>query len=221
MRYIGGMTLPPNSRDFGKTPAGRIGLLIVLLCGAVPQTSCGWMSRVHNKETVSFADDLRETRQEITGRATIKDFPSDHPVVEIHGDKQARNGIFWPAFAPNPATLDASVPWHFELLEYTNRRISLTDILRVRLRRQVVFDASVCEVHHDPMTRVVEVTDKYAGRKSPDFFAETRSTRFPHTGTGFPVCQFYDNFWVTWRCSKCVDEGKVWCCRHLARAPFL
>ncbi len=214
------MTFPPNSRDFGKAPTGQLGLLMVLLCGAVALTSCGWMNRVHSKETVSFADDLRETRQEIIGRATVKGYPGDSPEVEIQGDKKDRSRIAWPAPAPDPATLDYSVPWRFELLEYTNYRISLTDILRVRVCGQVVFDASVCEVHHCPMTRVVEGVDEFAGRSTPDSFGETCRSRFPHTGTGFPVCQFYNNFWVTWRCSKCVDAGKIWCRKHLARAPF-
>lgn len=184
--------------------------------------SCGWPNRVHNKETVYFEGGLRESRQVITGKAIFHGGISANLTdVEIEGDKKTRGRIQWPATAPNSKSLDSSAPWHFELLEYTNRECSQTVVMKIRVRKELVFDASICEVHHLPMTRAAEVLDEFAGRRTPPEFVDSQSRKFPHTGTAFPACNFYDHFWVTWRCPQCVKEGKVWCQKHLSNAPYL
>ena len=78
-----------------------------------------------------------------------------------------------------------------------------------------------CEIHGCEMEHVVLTRDEYAGRMMPESFYAARGGIFPHSGTEFPVCTFYPNRDMTWRCSECARAGKIWCRKHLRNQPFL
>jgi hypothetical protein len=78
-----------------------------------------------------------------------------------------------------------------------------------------------CEIHGCRMEHTMLILDEYAGRKMPESFYAARGGIFPHTGTAFPVCAFYPNRDMTWRCSECVRAGRIWCDEHLRNQPFL
>lgn len=78
-----------------------------------------------------------------------------------------------------------------------------------------------CQIHGCRMEHTLLVLDEYAGRKMPESFYAARGGIFPHTGTAFPVCAFYPNRDMTWRCPECVRAGRIWCNEHLKNQPFL
>lgn len=78
-----------------------------------------------------------------------------------------------------------------------------------------------CEIHGCRMEHTILTLDEYAGRKMPESFYAARGGIFPHTGTAFPVCAFYPNRDMTWRCPECVRAGKIWCDEHLKNQSFL
>ncbi len=79
----------------------------------------------------------------------------------------------------------------------------------------------ICEIHGCRMEHTMLVLDEYAGRKLPESFYAARGGIFPHTGTAFPVCTFYPNRDMTWRCPECLRAGRIWCNEHLRNQPFL
>jgi hypothetical protein len=123
--------------------------------------------------------------------------------------------------------LDASVPWCFELLVQgggIGERLGWSEypkIAKVTIQGKTVFDASVCEVHQLRMERVIEMKDDYGGRRMPRSFNQARRTQFPHSGTDFPVCTFWENSTLTWRCYKCSAAARRWCRQNASDAPLL
>lgn len=178
-------------------------------------------------ETVVYPAELRETRQRITGIAKFSG-DEDCRFVKIEGLRTNKLGrMTWLPAAPNPATLDVSVPWTFELLFQTGgirERLGWSEypeIAKVIIQGETVFDASVCEVHGIQMERVIEKKDDFAGRRMPRSFAKARRTEFPHSGTDFPVCTFWENSTLTWRCPKCSSAARRWFRENASVAPFL
>lgn len=177
-------------------------------------------------ETVAYPAGLRETRQRVTGIAKFSG-DEDWRFVKIEGlgtDKLER--MTWLPAAPDPATLDVSVPWSFELLFQgggIRERLGWSEypeIAKVTIQGKTVFDASVCEVHQLEMERVIETKDDFGEWLMPQTFDEARRTVFPHSGTHFPSCTFWENSTLTWRCSKCSAAGRSWCRKNKTNVPF-
>lgn len=206
----------------------RLSISVPALCTAVLSvSSCGTMPGIHTMETVAYPAGLRETRQLVTG---IAKFSGDEHwrFVKIEGlgtDKLGR--MTWLPAAPDPARLDVSVPWSFELLVQgggIRERLGWSEyqeIAKVIIQGETVFDASVCEVHRLQMERVIETKDDFAGRLMPRPFAKARRTEFPHSGTDFPACTFWENSTLTWRCPKCSAAARRWCRENASDAPLL
>ena len=81
--------------------------------------------------------------------------------------------------------------------------------------------AHKCEIHGCKMEHVVLTLDEYADRTRPEAFYAARASLFPNTGTAFPVCTFYPNRDMTWRCPECARSGAIWCGKHLRNRPLL
>ncbi len=79
----------------------------------------------------------------------------------------------------------------------------------------------ICEIHGCKMEYTILVLDEYAGREMPESFYAARGGIFPYTGTAFPVCTFYPNRDMTWRCPDCARAGRIWCNENLKKQPFL
>lgn len=204
----------------------RLIMAIVHSLAAICVSSCGLMPGSRSMETVVYPAGIRETRQQITGKTELR-ISGESVRVSIQGLGTGDfKGIYWPKSAPNPTTLDSSVPWRFELLEQSGgirERLQWSEypeILRVTIQGKTVFDASVCEVHQLPMVRVIETADEFAGRRMPQSFQQAR-TQFPHSGTDFPVCTFLANSTLTWRCTECAASVRMWCHKHALNAPLL
>lgn len=178
-------------------------------------------------ETIEYPSGIQETRLEVTGNVVFKK-RLDQGYDIIHGYKDDPYNInWWLSLASDPAKLDVPILWKLELLEQrggVRDRLGwgkLTEVLRFSLQGKTVFDASLCEVHHLPMERVVETKDEFGGRRMPDSFGHAKLTQFPNSGTDFPVCTFWENSNITWRCSKCLSSSKKWCRKYAADAPWL
>ncbi len=181
-------------------------------------TSCSLIDGSKVLETVDYPAGIHEERIEIVGKPNFRQ-SADCCELLIDGQGPKHVGyLLWPKRAPDPKGLDISRPWQFELLRQDGgkwRDFEGSEILKASSRGQIVFDASICEVHHLKMNRVVEVCDEYADRTKPDRFYKSRSRQFPHSGTAFPACTFYPDRELTWQCAECAKASKRWCHRHL------
>jgi len=206
---------------------------IALLSSAMALAACSPMNRVCKKESVTYPADtsgaretrLKETRLKVIAKPEFKRDRVSCVLITIRADGLDSDALItWPAYAPDHSTLDASIPWHFELLRRSGGfwgNKSKTEVLRIRIRNQLVFDASICEIHHHLMTRIVEVPDEFSGRRMPGSFLHCRDTQFPHSGTGFYCDSYYPNENLVWRCSDCAASAKVWCHKNANDAPYL
>lgn len=188
-------------------------------------TSCGFTGGGKLIERVDYPAGIHEDRVEIVGRPEFRQ-SEDFCELTIDGLDTGRfRYLSWPRTAPNPKGLDVTSPWRFELLRQDGGKWNCVaqEVLTASSQGQVIFDASLCEVHHLKMSRVVEVCDDYADRTKPDGFGfyEVRSRQFPHSGTAFPFCTFYPNRELTWKCAECTRASKRWCHRYLKGRPLM
>jgi hypothetical protein len=243
MKNLSAKILNWSLRKFGDL-SKRLGsgaIHALLLCGASFVVSCAAVNRVYTKESVTFSRYInepgipkyaygsaqRETRLEIIAKPEFRTdrFSKPRELIRFQNDQLDDDSpIFWPSSAPDHRTLDTSIPWHFELLRRTGgfwKEHSRTEVLRVHVRDQLVFDASICKIHNHPMTRIMEVPDEYSGRLMPKSWGQAFETRFPNPGTGFFCDSYYPNSDLVWRCSDCAAAAKVWCRKYAHDAPYL
>lgn len=186
-------------------------------------TSCGLTGGSKLIERVDYPAGIHEDRVEVVGRPVFRQ-SEDFCDLTIDGlDTERFRYLSWPRTAPNPKGLDVTIPWRFELLRQDGGKWDYVGqvVLTASSQGQVIFDASICEIHHHKMNRVVEVCEEYADRTKPDGFHEVRSKQFPHSGTAFPVCTFYPDRELTWQCAECAKASKRWCIQHLKGRPLM
>lgn len=174
-------------------------------------------------ETLDYTVENCETRVQITGKPTFKRL-SDFWDLSIEGlDPVRYRYLSWPAVAPDPASLDTSKQWTFEILRQESRAYDFTraELLKVSVDDRLIFDSSLCEAHQRKMSRVVDVCDEYAGRSTPRGFdfQRIRRSQFPNSGTSFPACTFYPGRELTWQCPECKVAAKRWGDRYLKNQP--
>lgn len=215
----------PNQPAAGVGPptviSGLCGSLVAALAACF--TSCGFIDVSKVLETVDYPAGIHEDRVEIVGKPAFRQ-SSDYCDLAIDGlDTQRFRHLSWPTRAPDPKVLDASSPWRFELLRQDGGKWDYVgaEVLTARSQGRLVFDASLCEVHHLKMSRVVEVCEDYSEHTKPDGFYEVRSKQFPHSGTAFPACTYYPDRELTWQCAECARASKRWCQRHLRGRPLM
>jgi hypothetical protein len=144
-----------------------------------------------------------------TNPSTIKRLDFSSVFVTL---QQVRKGIKVPNLSPDSMKLS-----HTIVIFLAAWLVSCASPEQTALIRQ----ATTCEVHGYKMEHVVLTKDEYAGRYMTDEFYAARGGIFPHSGTAFPVCTFYPNRDMTWRCPECASAGAIWCKEHLQERPFL
>jgi hypothetical protein len=190
---------------------------------AVCLTSCGFNSGSKLIERADYPSGIHEDRVEVVGKPVFRQ-SGDFCDLTIDGLDTARfRYLSWPQRAPNPKELNVTIPWRFELLRQDGGKWDWVgqEVLTASAQGHVIFDASLCEVHHLKMNRVIEVCEVYSDRTKPDGFFEVRAKRFPHSGTAFPACTFYPDRELTWQCPECAKASKRWCQQNLKGRPLM
>ena len=194
---------------------------------SVFQSSCVSSPSIRKVNTIVYPTGIQESTLEVSGVVVFKK-RIDGSRELIHKYKNDPYNLnWWLSMAPDSCKIDTPLRWRLCLLEQKGgirERIGLgkqTDVLSFSIQGGTVFDASLCDIHGLRMERVVETSDEFAGRRMPDSFYHVRASKFPNTGTVFPVCTYWQNSKVTWRCYKCFEISKSWCHKYASDVPWL
>lgn len=154
---------------------------------------------------------LVEGRRTVTGKVTVDRSDKNCPKLHV----LASDGRSMSGALPARAVLqvEAEQVYDVELLTrvYTAPDYVFDDVLRVKLNERVLYDASVCSLHHVAMLRVLE--DETDACLYPDSFFPLQEKRFPNDGNAYLACGSGIRH-PTWKCPKCDRLYQVWCRRY-------
>lgn len=136
----------------------------------------------------------------------------------ISGDRDASEAA-WPRDAPSPESLDSSKMHNFQILETKTILGPAPDstfywpgeVIKVSQAEQVLYDASICAVHHQKMRR--EIVDiNYGLPDSTSTFFEEMRTKFPNCGYALGGCSVdsLGNKVYRWFCEDCGRARREW-----------
>jgi hypothetical protein len=142
-------------------------------------------------------------------------------------EKQNRqNAVMCPAHAVAPSALGNNRTYAVDLIEQawvlsgengTSQLYWIPELKRVIDGDEVIFDASICEVHQAGMERAqLRVARRYSGGV-PDVLTMARQTRFPHTTAILDgACHVEGaDHWQYWSCPECEAGVRIWDQSHL------
>lgn len=114
--------------------------------------------------------------------------------------------------------IDASKAYDFDVIETTylehdKKAVRYTgrSLAKVSDADQVIFDASICQLHHQSMIRKTSVEE---GIDEFGTVAYKAQRRFPNDGVSFTGCSCGGIQHVTWVCPVCDQISKSWRDRH-------
>lgn len=140
-----------------------------------------------------------------------------------------RNGdherIDWPCDAPSPPTLSLGKTYALDLIDSPVRMVSpvlepnrserplrSSELQRVRYGRFILYDASICRVHHVPMRRVEVKSGLLLCCAMPD-----ANSPYSNALERFPNCAYFasrlgDSFYqhYVWQCRICAEGYQSW-----------
>jgi len=150
----------------------------------------------------------REHEVVLTGKPQFSSSASGCPEAWIDADSKKR--LFsWPQQVVPAGTVAPETVYTFTFLEpfFSNGRMSLS---RITLDGKSIFDASVCQVHHETMHRTLVTVTSASDGAMPD-------TLFPNFGRA-SGCEGSEE--MVWVCDSCRRERDRWLdrCRHSGTA---
>ncbi|MGC4015134.1 MAG: hypothetical protein QM755_11555 [Luteolibacter sp.] len=140
----------------------------------------------------------RTARVEVAGKPKIES-PGDNKLLFIEGYRMERavpvsiRREDWKYLK-----LDSHKSYRFLLSETSGGPTDLypySELLRVSAGKRVVYDVSICRVHHQAMKEVA-MRDGVDRVSLPLNYEEVAEARFPNAGTGHPVCHRLEKAWV-------------------------
>ena len=185
------------------------------------------MFHVRRHETVHFLPNLKETRLTVAGKPTIEDsIDGINLEIERYAPAHGNRRLYIAKSCRFPA-LDKTVEYTFEIYESRQNRVGykeslfLRDIASVKLGKKVLYDASLCPLHHCKMQRVLMRIEAIGD--TPFFFTigKASSSQFPNNGVLYAVdnsafCAMH----ISWQCTECVASEATWKSRPENRNSF-
>lgn len=169
-------------------------LAVILGCIAAWGTACK-MGLLARGEAA-----LREHEVHITGKPHFASSGQDGcPEAWIEGDARARR-FNWPQAALPAGELPPEQSYTFTFLEPAFFRQGGLTLWKISTPQKVVYDASICRVHHDAMHRTVVAVDDSAVNPAEKTF-------FPNCGR---VGECGRKEVTTWVCDSCLRERDRW-----------
>jgi len=183
------------------------------------------MFHVRRHNTVHFLPDLKETRLTVAGKPTIKE-SDDERILEIEGynPPDGYRQLYIAKSCQFPA-LDKTVEYTFEIYESWQKHarhkkgLFLKDLVSIKLGKKVLYDGSLCALHHCKMHRVVMRIDAIGD--TPFTIGKAARSKFPNNGVLYAVdnsafCAKH----IEWQCPECVASEATWKSRPANRNSF-
>ena len=165
-------------------------------------TSCAAKQNYQEHRTVHYTAELTETHVTVTGKATNANFVNMDAIhiENYQGLWREWGGIEMRRF--HSTGLDKTKTYTYDIYrQCCNDRIS-TEIFKIKLADQIIWDGSLCEIHHCKMKRVcVSLEDSDLDLK----YQYAKCKRFPNAWT----VKNNGNY-IEWLCPDCVNAEKQW-----------
>jgi hypothetical protein len=187
--------------------------------------SCGSMSHVHRHETVHFLPNLKEIRLTVTGKPTIEESTSECRLeIEGYVAPDGDRTIYIAKSRRFPA-LDKTVEYTFELYEswqkhdFYKKGLYHNALASIKQGRKVLYDGSLCALHHCKMKRVVMRIDAIGD--TPFTIGKASASQFPNNGVLYArENSAFCAKRISWQCPECIASEANWKGRPANRNSF-
>jgi hypothetical protein len=185
---------------------GLLGIPCIIMGCATPGKDC-----------VIHSPDHRECLFDSTGTLSFEKSGGKVTRTLRPGQKEQALGIEWPPEAPPYRSVDTSRSYRFQCMKSNpgGREWTTTALVRILDGDRILYDASICPLHHEAMTRQIEESvyaDPYES-SSKHFFVDSRPRWFPNDGKAYLYCGSGLRYPV-WECPACLRASEAWEARH-------
>jgi hypothetical protein len=186
--------------------SGLLGIACIIMGCATPGRNC-----------VIHSPEHRECLFDSTGTLSFEKSGSKVICTLRPVGKEQALSIEWPAADVSYQSVDTQRQYRFQCLKSNTggREWTTTAVVRIRDGDRVIYDASICPMHHEVMTRQIEdsvYADPYDS-SSKDFFLDSRPRWFPNDGKVYLYCGSGLRYLV-WECPACLQASEAWEARH-------
>lgn len=192
--------------------------LLLLIAPLLALASCAPVRR----DVQVFTPNYREARFELTGKVSFeKKDNHEHARIDCLKRPKLSQTLWLPEGSPDHTQIDPQTVYLCEILEsrffekgdgtYPDRDYTTRTLLRLKTGGRIIYDASVCQVHHRPMTRRME--DRESTEEKPDSFFRALGRSFPHDGISYVGCGSGISH-PLWFCPDCGAASADWKKRH-------